>query len=52
MKQGDATRENGMRPATSPDGRDVVAPGKWHGKFPREKATEERLKHEDKKRRS
>lgn len=29
------------RLATSPDGRDVVVPGKWHGKFPKEKATEE-----------
>lgn len=27
-----------------PDGRDVVVPGKWHGKFPKEKATEEQLK--------
>lgn len=26
------------------DGRDVVVPGKWHGKFPKEKATEEQLK--------
>lgn len=25
------------RLATSPDGRDVVVPGKWHGKFPKEK---------------
>lgn len=33
------------RLATSPDGRDVVVPGKWHGKFPKEKATEEQLKH-------
>ena len=32
------------RLATSPDGRDVVVPGKWHGKFPKEKATEEQLK--------
>lgn len=28
------------RLATSPDGRDVVVPGKWHGKFPKKKATE------------
>ena len=34
------------RLATSPDGRDVVVPGKWHGKFPKEKATEEQLKKE------
>lgn len=27
------------RLATSPDGRDVVVPGKWHGKFPKKKAT-------------
>ena len=33
------------RLATSPGGRDVVVPGKWHGKFPKEKATEEQLKH-------
>ena len=33
------------RLATSPDGRDVVVPGKWHGKFLKEKATEEQLKH-------
>lgn len=33
------------RLATSPDGRDVVVPGKWHGKFPKEKATEEQMKH-------
>lgn len=32
------------RLATSPDGRDVVVPGKWHGKFPKKKATEEQLK--------
>lgn len=32
------------RLATSPDGRDVVVPGKWHGKFPKKKATEEELK--------
>lgn len=31
------------RLATSPDGRDVVVPGKWHGKFPKEKATEEQF---------
>lgn len=30
--------------AVTPDGRDVVVPGKWHGKFPKEKATEEQLK--------
>lgn len=35
------------RLATSPDGRDVVVPGKWHGKFPKKKATEEQLKKED-----
>lgn len=60
MKQGDVIYKNGMelqpykgmglcsecgRLATSPDGRDVVVPGKWHGKFPKEKATEEQLKH-------
>lgn len=51
MKQGDVIYKNGMglrsecgRLATSPDGRDVVVPGKWHGKFPKEKATEEQLK--------
>lgn len=32
------------RLATSPDGRDVVVPGKWHGRFPKKKATEEELK--------
>ena len=32
------------RLATSPDGRDVVVPGKWHGKFPKKKATEEQMK--------
>lgn len=32
------------RLVTSPDGRDVVVPGKWHGKFPKKKATEEQLK--------
>jgi hypothetical protein len=31
------------RLATSPDGRDVVVPGKWHGKFPKKKATIRRL---------
>lgn len=35
---------NAGRLTTSPDGRDVVVPGKWHGKFPKEKATEEQLK--------
>lgn len=35
------------RLATSPDGRDVVVPGKWHGKFPKEKATGRDLKWED-----
>lgn len=51
MKQGDVIYKNGMelcsecgRLTTSPDGRDVVVPGKWHGKFPKEKATEEQLK--------
>lgn len=51
MKQGDVIYKNGMelcsecgRLATSPDGRDVVVPGKWHGKFPKKKATEEELK--------
>ena len=32
------------RLTTSLDGRDVVVPGKWHGKFPKKKATEEQLK--------
>ena len=32
------------RLTTSPDGRDVVVPGKWHGKFPKKKATEEQMK--------
>lgn len=32
------------RLTTSPDGRDVVVPGKWHGKFPKKKATEEQIK--------
>jgi hypothetical protein len=32
------------RLATSPDGRDVVVSGKWHGKFPKKKATEEQMK--------
>lgn len=40
------------RLATSPDGRDVVVPGKWHGKFPKEKATEEQLKKTRKDRQS
>lgn len=32
------------RLTTSQDGRDVVVPGKWHGKFPKKKATEEQMK--------
>ena len=32
------------RLTTSPDGRDVVVSGKWHGKFPKKKATEEQMK--------
>jgi histidinol phosphatase-like enzyme len=32
------------RLATSPDGRDVVVPGKWHGKFPKEKAWDMKIK--------
>lgn len=39
------TRDKIRRLTTSPDGRDVVVPGKWHGKFPKKKATEEQLKH-------
>lgn len=37
------------RLTTAPDGRDVVVPGKWHGKFPKEKATEEQLKKDGKR---
>lgn len=51
MKEGDVIYKKGMglcsecgRLTTSHDGRDVVVPGKWHGKFPKEKATEEQLK--------
>lgn len=35
------------RLATSPDGRDVVVPGKWHGKFPKEKATKKQILESD-----
>lgn len=37
---GCAANAGGWLPAQT----DVV-PGKWHGKFPKEKATEEQLKH-------
>lgn len=40
----DIDGQEAERLATSPDGRDVVVPGKWHGKFPKKKATEEQLK--------
>lgn len=39
---GCAANAGGLLPP--PDGRDVVVSGKWHGKFPKEKATEEQMK--------